>query len=82
MQQQMAMPPAPAGAAAAAPPAAGITTEQIQKVRTAHFLLGFPAPEEDGSFSGCWGWFDQILDLSALLFRARLGVLVLFLFWG
>jgi hypothetical protein len=31
MQLQMAMPPAPAGAAAAAPPAAGITTEQIQK---------------------------------------------------
>ncbi|CAN6381782.1 unnamed protein product, partial [Urochloa humidicola] len=31
MQQQMSMPPAPAAAAAAAPPAAGITTEQIQK---------------------------------------------------
>ncbi|KAG2563413.1 GRF1-interacting factor 2-like [Panicum virgatum] len=31
MQQQMPMQPAPAGAAAAAPPAAGITTEQIQK---------------------------------------------------
>ncbi|OEL24280.1 hypothetical protein BAE44_0014704 [Dichanthelium oligosanthes] len=31
MQQQMPMPPAPAAAAAAAPPAAGITTEQIQK---------------------------------------------------
>ncbi|CAD6256187.1 unnamed protein product [Miscanthus lutarioriparius] len=31
MQQQMPMQPAPAAAAAAAPPAAGITTEQIQK---------------------------------------------------
>lgn len=37
MQQQMAM---PAGAAAAAvPPAAGITTEQIQKVRFASLTL-------------------------------------------
>jgi hypothetical protein len=42
MQQQMPMPPAPA--AAAAPPAAGITTEQIQKVRAAplSLLVHFP----------------------------------------
>jgi len=84
MQQQMPMQPAPAGAAAAAPPAAGIPTEQIQKVRAAPpSLLGFAAPEKDDFFfQAAGGWFDQRLDLSALLFRAGLGALVLFLFWG
>jgi len=79
------MQPAPAGVAAAAPPAAGITTEQIQKVRAAPSLLGFAAPEKDGFFfrlPGLVRYFDQRLDLSAPLFRARLGALVLFLFWG
>jgi len=77
------MQPAPAGAAAAAPPAAGITTEQIQKVRAAPSLLGFAAPEKDDFFfQAAGGWVDQRLDLFALLFRAGLGALVLFLFWG
>lgn len=67
MQQQMAM---PAGAAAAAvPPAAGITTEQIQKVRFASLTLSLSlylarVSGKDGSFGDCFG---QRSDL----FRAR-----------